>query len=238
MRPCEFRPTSGTGDAADSVGQLGPIRLAEEVERIQQAAQFEQGRALTACARERIGEGGAAIFQLVEGVSAHAHQLGVMKVHPRLIRVVQGHLQPLARLRRLTGGYQETADNRVVKGEVAIEVDEARPVHLSRQLVGLGGQRGCVCASGTRGQRLDGSVFGSADPLPQVEPRLLAELAKAGDQGGRLLNLAGLQADPDFHEVGVCPVVGILWEPQTSAALDRFSQLRFGTVQVAADHMR
>jgi hypothetical protein len=49
LRSCEFRPTSVTGEAAHKAGQLGPIPVAGQVERIKEATQFEQSRALIAC---------------------------------------------------------------------------------------------------------------------------------------------------------------------------------------------
>ena len=58
--PCEFRPTSIAWEAADSVGQLGPIPVPDKVERIEQATQFEQGRALMTRELERGRQGVAA----------------------------------------------------------------------------------------------------------------------------------------------------------------------------------
>jgi hypothetical protein len=44
LRPCEFRPTSVAGEAADNLGQFKPITITDEVEKVEKTTQFEQSR--------------------------------------------------------------------------------------------------------------------------------------------------------------------------------------------------
>ena len=57
MRPCEFRPTSVAGEAADNLGQFKPITITNEGEKVEKTTQFEQSRALVACELKRGGQG-------------------------------------------------------------------------------------------------------------------------------------------------------------------------------------